>query len=321
MPSEEASSRLVVYGAIAANLFIACTKIVAALVSGSSAMFSEGIHSIVDAGNDSLLLLGIRLSRRPPDEDHPLGYGREIYFWGLIVAMILFGIGGGLSVYEGIHHLAVPSPMSRPVLNYVVLLAAGIFEGASLMVGVRELKRRRGTAGIWQAVLKSKDPSLFVVIFEDGAAITGLALAFLGIFLSHLLRIPALDGVSSICIGALLSGVSVFLSYKTKGLLVGESASSDTVAAIARLVDADPAVEKAHPPLAVHVGPREIALALDIHFRHTLSATAIAHAIDRLERTIRAAHPDVKHIFIEADAIAEELPEELPKDDAAGDSG
>jgi cation diffusion facilitator family transporter len=300
------SSRFVVYGAIAANLFIAFTKFGAAYLTGSSVMISEGIHSVVDAGNDSLLLLGIHLSMRPPDQDHPLGHGREIYFWGLIVALILFGIGGVLSILEGVRHLSAPRHVVNAGVAYATLGTAAAFETGSFIIGLRELSRGRGQETLWQAVLSSKDPSVFVVVFEDAAALAGLTVAFAGVFLSHFLSTPVIDGMASVLIGVILAAVSVFLCYQTRGLLIGESASTATIKGILSVAGQDPAVLLAHKPFAVHLGPHEIILALDVHFRKGLSAADLALAIDRVEKAIQASHPDVKRIFIEAGALVEE---------------
>ncbi len=300
------SGSIVVYGAIAANLLIALTKFGAAYLTGSASMVAEAIHSVIDAGNDSLLLLGMHMSRRPPDAEHPLGHGRDAYFWGLIVAILLFGIGGGLSVYEGYAHIKQGEMLTDPLPNYVVLACAAVFEGISFSIGIREINRSRRGNSLWHAVTTSKDPSIFVVVFEDAAAITGLAVAFAGIYLSHLFAYPRLDGFASMVIGAILAGVGVFLSYQARGLLIGESASSEMIREIVEEVNRDPSVEKVTKPYAIHLGPHEVALALDIHFNKGLSGTQLAHAIDRLEAAIQARQPDVKHIFIEADALGTE---------------
>ena len=306
MASSEASEKPVaVYGAMAANLAIAVTKFFAAFFTGSSAMLSEGIHSLVDTGNQSLLLLGIHLSKRPADETHPFGHGKELYFWSLIVAMLLFGIGGGMSVYEGITHLMHPGPLEDPTWNYWVLGLGFIFEGISWTIAFKKFLPQVGQDGFWRAILTSKDPSVITVLFEDSAALAGLVVAFVGVFLSHQLNNPYLDGAASIVIGLILAMVAVLLAYESRGLLLGESADTSTIKSIQRLAKADPAVERVRRPLTMHFGPNEVLLNLDIQFRQELSATELTSTVDRLEKTIREEHPTIKHIFIEAEAITQ----------------
>lgn len=297
-------SKLTVYGAIAANLAIAVSKFVAATFTGSSAMISEGIHSLVDSGNGWLLLLGMRLSRRPADERHPFGHGMETYFWSLVVAILIFGVGGGMSVYEGITHIRHPAPLQDPTWNYWVLGIAGLFETISLVIGLREfLTTKDPDKTFWQSVRTSKDPTVFTVVFEDSAALLGLVLAFLGVWLGHRLHNPYFDGGASIAIGVLLAGVAAFLAWESKGLLIGESADPEVLASIRRLAAADPAVASVGPPMSMQLGPHEILLNLGVRFRGDLSADQVEAAVDRLEKTIQGSQPDVKHISIEADPL------------------
>ena len=295
---------IAVYAAMGANLAITVTKFVAAALSGSSAMLSEGIHSLVDTGNQGLLLLGIHRSRKPPDEEHPFGHGKEIYFWGLIVAIVLFGLGGGLSLYEGILHVRHPAEMGDPRTSYIVLALAAVFESVGFGMALRELLRGAGEGGsLLSAVRASKDPAVFVVLAEDAAALIGLLVAFLGIWLGRRLGRPVLDGVASIVIGLLLATVAFLLARQTKGLLVGESAEAGTVRSIRTVVASDADVVEVRPPLTMHLGPQEVLLNLDVQFRTGLSADAIAAAVDRLESAVRASHPEVKRIFIEARSL------------------
>ncbi len=292
-----------VYAAAGANFIIAITKFVAAGVTGSSAMLSEGVHSVVDTGNQLLILLGIRRSNKPADDRHPFGYGKELYFWSLIVAMLLFGIGGGISFYEGVRHLRHPSEMGDPTWNYVVLAIAVVVEFFAWWVALRALLATRGERSVWRALRESKDPAVFIVLGEDTAAMLGLVVAFLGVFLGHQLDMPILDGVASLVIGVILALVAVFLAYESKGLLLGESADVGVVEGVRALAERDPAVERAGRPLTMHLGPRQILLNLDVQFRPELSAAEVTRAVDRLEQTIRAEHPDIKRIFLEAESL------------------
>jgi cation diffusion facilitator family transporter len=266
-------------------------------------MLSEGIHSVVDTGNGLLILLGIRMSKRPADAGHPFGYGKELYFWTLIVAILIFAVGGGMSVYGGIQHLRHPIPLTDPTWNYAVLGFAVVFEGFAWIVAFKEFRVTNKEPNIWKAIRASKDPTIFTVLFEDSAAMLGLLVAFLGIFFSHQLNNPYLDAVASIFIGLILALVAILLAYESKGLLVGEGADKATVASIIKIAESDPAVERVMPPLTMHFGPHEILVNLDIKFRPGISAEEIEAAVDRLEAGIRKAHPDVKRIFIEAESI------------------
>jgi cation diffusion facilitator family transporter len=303
---------LAVYAAMVANFLIAVTKFIAAVLTGSSAMISEGIHSLADTGNQALLLLGVRNSRQPANETHPFGQGKELYFWGLIVAMVLFGLGGGMSIYEGISHLQHPSELTDPTWNYVVLGIAFLFEGISWGFAMHEfLPSKEPGQSLWQALRASKDPTIFVVVFEDSAALLGLLFALGGVFLSHQFQAPAYDGIASIFIGLLLSVVAVYLAYETRSLLIGESADSDLVRSVHSLAEADRDVVKARTPLTMHFGPDEILINMDLQFAEGLSGDELVTAINRVEKQIRKRHPQVSHVFIEAGAVAgEELGEE-----------
>jgi len=292
-----------IYAAIAGNFAIAVTKFAAATVTGSSAMLAEGIHSLVDTGNGGLLLLGRARSRRPADERHPFGYGKEIYFWALIVAILIFALGGGISMYEGILHMQHPTPLKDPTWNYVVLGLAVMFEGAALTVAAREFRAQKGEQSFWQAVRASKDPTTFTVLLEDTAAMLGILTAFVGIFLAHALEMPVLDGLASVVIGLILASIAVLLAYESKGLLVGEGADPATLDAVRDLVEADPHVVRMDAPLTMHFGPQTVLLAMDLQFAPALSAPEIETVVDRLERTIREQYPEIKRIYIEADSI------------------
>lgn len=298
-----AESKTAVYAAVVGNLAIAVMKFAAAALTGSSAMLSEGIHSLVDTGNGGLLLLGIRLSKKPPDAAHPFGYGKELYFWSLIVAVTIFGVGGGISIYEGILHLIHPQPLEDPTWSYVVLALAFVFEGIVLAIALRQFLALKGQRGVWQSIRASKDPTTFVVVFEDAAALLGLMVAFLGIYLAHRLGNPYLDGTASIVIGSLLSSVAVFLAYESKSLLVGEGADPRTLESVRALAAADPAVESIARVLTMHFGPNTVLLTLDVQFDGRASASEAEAAVLRLEKVIQREHPEIKHIFIEARSL------------------
>jgi len=301
MPHQE--KPVAIYGALVANLAIAVTKFVAAGITGSSAMISEGIHSVVDTGNQILLLLGIKRSRKPPDANHPFGHGKELYFWSLIVAMLLFGVGGGLSVYEGITHLLHPHPLEDPFWNYASLGAAFVFEAISWILAMRQLRPTIREKGLWKALRTSKDPSIVILFFEDSAALVGLVIAFLGVFLGHLWNSPVPDGIASLAIGLLLAGVASFLVAQSRGLLLGESVDPEILADIRAIVGADPAVVEAKYPLTMHLGPEEVLMNLEIDFSPGLPPGQITESINRLEQEIRRRHPEVQRIFIEAHAL------------------
>jgi len=306
MPSATAKHPITVYFAIGANALIAVIKFVAAFFTGSSAMLSEGIHSVVDTGNQLLLLLGIHRSKKPADELHPFGHGKELYFWGLIVAMVLFGIGGGMSVYEGISHLLHPSPLTDPTWSYVVLGIAFVVEGIALTVALRELLRRKQkNESVWQAMRGSKDPAIYVVVAEDTAALLGVVVAALGIFLGHRLNNPMWDGTASIVIGGILAAVAVFLAWESKGLLIGESADVEIVRRVHELAEADPAVESVQRPLTMHFGPDQVLLAMGVHFKSKLPASELVAAVDRLKARIEKDCPRIQRIFIEAASLKE----------------
>lgn len=279
------------------------TKFVAAAISGSSAMLSEGVHSLVDTGNGGLLLLGIRRSHIPPDDAHPFGYGKEVYFWTLIVAMLIFAGGGGVSIYEGIKHLLHPEPMGDPTLSYWVLGFAFVFESAALAVAVREFNRVRGELGVWSAIRRGKDPTTFAVVLEDSAALAGIVVAAAGIFLGHRLEQPLFDGGASVVIGLILVGVAAVLAWESRGLIVGESADPEMVARIRTLAREDPAVDEVNRALTMHVGPDEVVATLDLRFRRSLSAAEVEAAVDRLERRIKGELGQVRYLFLEVDSL------------------
>ena len=297
-----ADSRIAVYGAIAANVAIAATKFFVAGITGSSAMLSEGIHSAVDTGNGVLLLIGRRLSERKATPEHPFGHGKELFFWSLIVAVLVFGLGGGLSMLEGIQHIMNPAPMRDPKWNYFVLFAAAIFEGTSFTVALRVFLREKGDRPFWAALHASKDPMTYTVLGEDFAALAGLAVAALGIFISHYYNLPQADGAASIAIGVILAGVAVLLIREARGLLIGEGIRPDTAAAIRELLGRHPLVRSVGPLLSMYIGPEQVLLTLDVEFDPKASAASISKAVRSLEQEIRARFDKITRIYIEARA-------------------
>ncbi len=237
-----AESKVAIYGAIAANVAIAVTKFIVAGITGSSAMLSEGIHSAVDTFNGILLLVGLRLSQRPATPEHPFGHGKELYFWSLIVAVLIFGLGGGVSFYEGVLHIQHPEPLRDPTWNYVVLGAAAVFEGSSFAIALRQFLKRSGKTPFWEALHRSKDPTTYTVLAEDSAALVGLVIAAIGIALSHQMDMPELDGGASLLIGVLLAGVAMVLIHESRGLLIGEGIRPETARAIRSIALAQPKV-------------------------------------------------------------------------------
>ncbi|MBC1241307.1 cation diffusion facilitator family transporter [Nostoc sp. 2RC] len=298
------SSKKTIFAAMGANLAIAITKFIAAAITGSSAMISEGIHSVVDTGDQLLLLLGIHMSQKPADDRHPFGYGQELYFWTLIVAILIFAIGGGMSIYEGITHLINPSPLENPKWNYIVLVMAILFEGFSWTIALKEFLPTKGEQNFWQAIKNSKDPTVFTVLFEDSAAIAGLLVAFLGILLGHLLNNVYFDGIASIIIGIILAVVAVLLARESKGLLVGESADPQTIANIRSLCKTQSGVKEVIRLLTMQLAPQEVLLNLEIQFTKNLTGEEIASTVENLEAKIRHKHPEIKLIFIEAKSLA-----------------
>jgi cation diffusion facilitator family transporter len=302
-----AESRRAIYGAIAANVAIAVTKFVVAGITGSSAMASEGIHSAVDSFNGVLLLVGLKLSQRPATPEHPFGHGKELYFWSLIVAVLIFGLGGGVSIYEGVGHIRHPEPLRDPMWNYVVLGAAAVFEGASFVVALRQFQATAGDTPFWAALHRSKDPTTYTVLAEDSAALAGLLVAAVGIALSHRFDMPELDGAASLVIGLLLAGVAVLLVRESRGLLIGEGIRPETARAIRGIALAQPGVRDVGRILSMYIGPDDVLLTMDLDFDDGTAAVDAAAAITAVEREVRAKYPMIKRLFIEAGTVPAQL--------------
>lgn len=294
-----ASSKKVIYAALAGNFLIAITKFFASVYTGSSAMLSEAIHSLVDTGNQGLLLYGLKRSSQVPDETHPFGYGRELYFWAFVVAIIIFGLGAGVSIYEGTHKVLHPETVTDPLVNYIVLALAMVFEGAALFVAVREFNRMRGTVPFLAAVRQSKDPGIFTVVFEDAAAMAGLVVAFVGLLLAQFLELPWMDGAASIAIGVILAITAAFLAYETKGLLIGEAADAEIREGILEIVGNASSVKAVNELRTMHMGANDILLALSIDFKDKLSSQNVEETIYILEMAIKSRFPEIQRLFIE----------------------
>ena len=296
--TKQNGSNFVIFAALAANLGIAVAKFIAAAISGSSSMLTEGFHSVVDSLNQILLLYGQHRGRRPPDEAHPFGYGRELYFWSFVVAILIFGVGAGVSIYEGVVHIYEPEPLSDPVLNYVVLGIAFAMEGTSWFFAMREFAAANRDGGWWEAVRKSKDPAGFIVLFEDSAALAGLVIAAIGVWASQAWQDPRIDGVASIAIGVLLALVAALLARESKGLLIGEGADPAIVAQVRAIVDARPEITSVNHVRTIHTAPESIFVAISADFNDPLTMGEAELLIEEIETELKAAMPMLSSIYI-----------------------
>jgi cation diffusion facilitator family transporter len=293
-------SKRVVYAALAGNLAIALTKFVAAGFTGSSAMWSEGIHSLVDSGNQGLLLYGMKRAARPADARFPFGYGKEVYFWSFVVALLVFATGAGLSLYEGIRHLRQPAEIENPLINYIVLALALLLEGAPWLAAYRQFSRTRGERGVVEAVQRGKDPAVLAVLFEDSAAIAGLVVAFAGIALYQITGNPLFDAAASVVIGLILAATAMWLAFETKGMLIGESANREVVSEIRRLAERYPEVERVNEVLTMHMGPEYILANISVNIACDVPRTRAHEIMDELDSRIKKSDPRVKRVFIES---------------------
>jgi cation diffusion facilitator family transporter len=292
-------SKQVIYAALVGNLGIAICKGAAAAWTGSAAMLSEAIHSLVDTGNQWLMLLGMARAARPADARHPFGYGRELYFWVFIVALMVFAGGGAVSIAEGLDKVLHPSPVESAWVNYLVLGLAVVFEAFSFSVAVREFRVQKGSLGYLEAMRTSKDPSVFAVLLEDLAALLGLVVALVGVVAAELLHLPQLDGAASIVIGGILIGVAGFLASESKGLLIGEAAAPELVDGITALARTKAQVAAVNEILTQHLGPRDVLVNLSLDFTDTTTAGVIEGTVSELEREIKARWPEVTRVFVE----------------------
>ncbi|MDJ0943896.1 MAG: cation diffusion facilitator family transporter [Kiloniellales bacterium] len=295
-----ASSTKVILAALAGNLLIAVTKFTAAWFTGSSAMFSEAIHSSVDTGNQGLLLYGLKRSKRPADAQHPFGHGQELYFWAFVVAILIFGLGAGVSIYEGVAKIQHPHEITNPVINYVVLGLAMVFEAGACWVAFKEFNRRRGALGFFQAIRRSKDPAIFTVLLEDSAAMLGLIVAMAAIAMGQALDMPVLDGVGSVVIGCILAATAIFLIWETKPLLIGEAADPQVEASVRQVIARQSGIQRTNEVLSMHLGPDDILLNLSLDFKDSEDSADVERAITEMEAQIKRAEPKVRRIFIEA---------------------
>ena len=294
------SSVKAILAALVGNSLIAVTKFIAASYTGSSAMFSEAIHSVVDSGNQLLLLYGVKRSKRPADSKHPFGYGKELYFWSFVVAILIFSLGSAISFYEGFHKLHSPEPVSNPMINFIVLGFAVIFESWTCWVAATEFKKSKGDRGWVEAIRRSKDPALFTVLFEDTAALLGLLVALIALTLSEHLNLPVLDSVASLIISFILAVTAGLLAFECKGLLTGEGASEEVVSGIKQIINESQGIKHVNEVLTLHLGPEDVLLNVSLDFEDDLSSGEVEEAISILESRIKQMFPEIRRVFIEA---------------------
>jgi cation diffusion facilitator family transporter len=289
---------IVLYGALLANVGIAIAKFLASAVTGSSSMLTEGVHSLVDSGNQMLLLYGQAKAKQPADAAHPFGYGRELYFWAFVVAILIFAVGAGVSIYEGWLHIVEPEPLRDPTVNYIVLAVAAALEGASWTIAVREFQGKRSASSWWQSIRISKDPAGFIVLFEDSAALVGLLFAAIGVWASHHFGDPRLDGYASIAIGLILAGVAILLAREAKGLLIGESADVALILTVWQMLDQRPEITAVNHVRTIHTAPDAVFVAISADFADTLDMGRAENLIEEIEAAMKAALPELTSIYI-----------------------
>jgi cation diffusion facilitator family transporter len=297
-PTSGWRANIVIYAALLANLGIAVAKFIAAAITGSSSMLTEGVHSLVDTGNQGLLLYGQYRAKRPPDAEHPFGYGRELYFWAFIVAILIFGLGAGVSVYEGWKHIEAPEPLHSPLINYIVLGIAFALEGTSWWIAMREFAASKGDSPWWQAIRESKDPAGFIVLFEDSAALAGLTVAAAGVWASHAWGDPRIDGWASIVIGVILAGVAILLAREAKGLLIGERANPELIHEIRAMLEAEPCITAVNHVRTIHTAPDRVFVAISADFSDSLPMGEAESLIERIEHRLKEKLPQLSSIYI-----------------------
>jgi len=295
-------SRIVIFAALIGNGVIAVAKFIAAALSGSAAMLAEGIHSVVDTGNQGLMLLGLARGQRPPDERFPFGHGKEVYFWAFVVALSIFAVGAGISLYEGVRHLIHPEPLGDPSLSYAVLAIAIVAESVAWWYAWRAFRKAKGAMGAVQAVREAKDPTLFVVLLEDSAALLGLLVALGGITMAQATGNPVYDAAATVGIGLILGGVAAWLAVETQSLLIGEAAHPGIRAVIRKLARETPGVQRISELVTLHMGPRSVIVTLSVDFQDDLSAEQAEEAVTHINRAIKEHFPEVKRVFVEVES-------------------
>lgn len=298
MPSKRS-----IYSALAADLLIAITKFIAGTISRSSAMIAEAVHSIVDSSNGFLLLFGLYKSKKKPDKEHPFGYGKELYFWSFIVSILIFGLGGGISIYRGIQHILKPVHPDSPVVNYIVLAFSFIFEAVSMIIPTRQFYKEKGSLSWWDGLIKSKDPTIFTVLLENVAAILGVVIVAISVFLNQQFHLPYIDGLGSLLVGLLLVGVSLIIARESRSLLMGEGIADENREKIIALVERDEDIKKIMHIHSIYQSPEEIILMLIVAFKDDLETENINKAIDRLSKKIKKEFPRIRYIMIEPQAL------------------
>ena len=296
-------SKTVIYAALGGNLLISVLKFIAATITGSAAMLSEAIHSLVDTGNQLLLLYGLKRAAKPASHSHPFGYGLQLYFWTFVVAILIFGLGAGVSIYHGVEKLKHPEPVQHVFVNYIILALSMVFEGYVWLVALRAFHKVKGDMGWIKAIRFSKDPTLFTVLFEDTAALLGLMVAMMGIFMSRALDMPMLDAIASILIGLILAGTAGFLAFECQSLLTGEGVSPEVRKSLHKIASSEAGVVRPNEILTMHFGPNDVLVALSLDFDNALSAAGVEDAVSNIERNIKASHPEVTLVFVEAQSL------------------
>ncbi len=296
-------SKKVIYAALTGNLLIAIAKFLAAWITGSSAMLSEAVHSVVDTGNQGLMLHGMRQAAKPPTSEHPFGHGLQLYFWTFIVAILIFGLGAGIALVEGINKILIPHPLENPAVNYAVLAVSAVFEGFTWFVALREFRRGKGSHRWLDAVRSSKDPTVFTVLFEDMAALLGLLFAAAGLAIGQVFNLPVMDGVASVVIGVLLAVTAGFLAYESQSLLTGEGVRPEVRASIRRLAESEAGVVRVNELLTMHFGPQDVLVAMSLDFQDAQTAATVESTVSRLERRIKSDYPEVTRVFVEAQSF------------------
>lgn len=291
-------SKAFIYISLGVDIIIAVSKFVAAAITGSSSMLSEGIHSVIDAVSQIMLIRGVKNSIRPADAERPFGYGKELYFWSFMVSLVMFILGGCISFYEGLMRLSRPESDVSPTLTYIILAIAFVFTCVSMYSAFKAFNLQRGDNTFWEAVVGSKDPSTFIVLLGDVGDMIGLVIAFTGVFLGHLFNNPYYDGIASMAIGVVMIAISLLLVRESKSLLMGESISRKTMRKVVKMAEADEAIIRIKKPRSMYMAPEEVLLQLNAVFKPNLSTAQITDAIQRVTKTIQAEFPRFKQIFI-----------------------